>query len=152
MSDKFQSILLGGAVTGLVLSFLPVIHPFLSCLFCLFIPLAGFLSIWHYVNTNGERIEAGPAAGVGALAGLVAAVVSGVIGWALTSAGLAPDMQDFMRDFLESRGMDPDEVDTATQQSPAATAVGFVVNIVVSAVLGAAGGAIGGSVFGKKKE
>ena len=152
MSDKFQSILLGGAVAGLITAFLPVLHPFLGCLACVLLPVAGVLSVWHFVNNVGGPMPAGPGAGMGALAGIAAAVVSGLIGWALSSMGLTPDPQEFMRDFMERMGADPDQMaDLETQQTPAMMAIGMVINVIVAALLGAVGGAIGASIFGKKE-
>ena len=152
MSDKFQSILLGGAVVGLVSSFLPVIHPFLGCAGCLLVPIAGFVAVWHYLNNGGEPLQAGPGAGVGALAGIVAAVVSGLVGLLLTQIGLAPDSQEFMRDFMEQMGTDPDQLEgMETQQTPMMMAVGWIFGVGISAILGAVGGAIGASMLGKKE-
>jgi len=154
MSDKTQSILIGGLATGLlaVLLSLPQ-NQCLGCLVCLCYIASGLVAVWHYTNTNTLTITGGEGAGIGALSGLVCGFVAGLLGLIFRAIGLLPGPEEIIEQ-LEASGqfdqMEPEQLDLIYNLIELSAGVGgIVIGIVVALILGVIGGAIGAAVFKK---
>ena len=154
MSDKIQSVLIGGIAAGVlaVILSLPQ-NQCLGCLVCLCYVGSGLLAVWHYTNTNTLTIKGGEGAGIGAMAGVVCGVVGGILGFIFRAIGLLPGVDEIM-DQLEESGqldqLDPDMADMIYGWIEFSTGIGgYVIGIVFAVILGVIGGAIGAAVFKK---
>ena len=149
MSDRFQSILLGGLVAGLLsTSYLGVIN--LLC--CAGVIIGAMVAVWHYTTEHEVTLPAGQGAAMGALA----AIVGGLIGLALEYlVGLVgvPSFQEIQQDFFSQfyPAEQAEQIEAMQEQqgSPMMMALMVVFGFGITAVFGAAGGAIGASIFKK---
>ena len=154
MSDKTQSILIGGIAAGVlaVILSLPQ-NQCLGCLVCLCYVGSGLLAVWHYTNTKSLTMQGGQGAGMGALAGVVAGVVGGILGYIFRAIGLLPGVDEIIQQLEESGQFDQLDAETADmiyQWIEISAGIGGLVFGVILAVIGGViGGAIGASIFKK---
>lgn len=154
MSDKIQSVLIGGIAAGVlaVLLSLPQ-NQCLGCLVCLCYVGSGLLAVWHYTNTNSLTIKGGEGAGIGAMAGVVCGVVGGVLGLIFRAIGLLPGVEEIIEQIQQGGQfdqLDPDTADMIYRWIEISAGVGgIVIGIVFAVILGVVGGAIGASIFKK---
>lgn len=154
MPSKTQSILLGGAIVGVLVALLSQIPVVGGCIACLGYAAAGVVGVWHYTNTNELTIASGNGAGMGALAGVVAALIASLIGYVLMTMGLIPDMQQVLEQMSESGQMPDEQLEMMEGifNSPLFFGGMIVLSTILGAILGAIGGAIGASMFKKGGE
>lgn len=154
MPSKTQSILLGGAICGVVLTLVARIPVVGGCIGCLGYIIAGLVVVWHYTNTHALTIEGGSGAGMGALGGIVAALVGSVVSYAMISLGLAPGMDAMLQEMYNAGTMPEEQLEAIAEfmDSPLAIVVFVAAGMLIGAILGAIGGAIGASVFKKGGE
>ena len=154
MSDKTQSILIGGVATAVlaVILSLPQ-NQCLSCLVCLSYVGSGLIAVWHYTNTNTLTIKGGEGAGLGAMAGVVCGVVAGVLGLIFRAIGLLPGVDDIIEQMDEAGQLDQLDPETADMIYSfieiSAGIGGIVIGVIFAVILGVIGGAIGAAVFKK---
>ena len=155
MSDKTQSILIGGAVVA-VLSTSYI--GFINCLCCAGVIIGAMTAVWHYTNTNSLTIPAGQGAVIGLLAAIVGAVLAMLVNYILINLGIRSD-QAIVEFILNRFGdqMPLEQVEAMEEQLDASLSFGtFFINsligLVVSTIFGAIGGAIGASVFKKGED
>lgn len=159
MQSKQQSLLLGGAVAGLLsTSYLG----FINLICCLGVIAGALTAVWHYTDTYEKTIPAGEGAGMGAVAGVIGAVVSTVLNLILMSLGIRHDLatsEFFLNKFGDQ--MPPEQYDQMIAQieTPFTLAgwlgenfVGLLIGFAVSAAFGAIGGTIGAKMFKKGGE
>ena len=155
MSDKTQSILIGGAVVA-VLSTSYI--GFINCLCCAGVIIGAMTAVWHYTNTNSLTIPAGQGAVIGLLAALAGVTLATLVNYILMSLGIRSDQ--VITEFILNRfgdQMPVEQVEAMEDQLNASLNFGtYLVNaligFVVSTIFGAIGGAIGASVFKKGEE
>ncbi len=154
MPSKTQSILLGGAIAGVVLTLVARIPVVGGCIGCLGYIVAGLIVVWHYTNTHALTIEGGAGAGMGALGGVVAALVGSVVSYALMAMGLVPGVEEMIQEMYNSGAMEEEQLEVIAGflNSPLATVAFVALGTIFGAILGAIGGAIGASMFKKGGE
>ena len=154
MPSKFQSILLGGAITGVLGSLINLIPVVGGCIGCLLYIGAGAVAVWHYTSTHELTIEGGTGAGMGAMSGIVAALAGGLVTYILVTLGIAPGVEQVMEQLAEAGTIPDDQLEAIADflNSPLATLVFLGVGSIIGAILGAVGGAIGASMFKKGGE
>jgi hypothetical protein len=161
MTDKFQSIILGALVFGILgaayhviqFSYQSQIAGVVTC--CLLPTIGALVATWHYTTSNSLTIPLGEGAVIGLSASLLGYAVTIVLALLISVIGIAPSPFDveaiieLSRESLIEKGQ-PDEV---IQQSEEITRNFFwifpVVGIAAYALFGAVVGAIGASVFKK---
>jgi len=155
MSDKTQSILIGGAVVA-VLSTSYI--GFINCLCCAGVIIGAMTAVWHYTNTNSLTIPAGQGAVIGLLAAIVGAVLAMLVNYILINLGIRSD-QAIVEFILNRFGdqMPLEQVEAMEEQLDASLSFGIffinsLIGLVVSTIFGAIGGAIGASVFKKGED
>ena len=155
MSDKTQSILIGGAVVA-VLSTSYI--GFINCLCCAGVIIGAMTAVWHYTNTNSLTIPAGEGAIIGRLAALTGSVLAILINYILMSLGIRSDQ--VITEFILNRFGDQmpiEQVEAMEDQLDASLTFGSyllngLIGLVVSTIFGTIGGAIGASVFKKGEQ
>lgn len=154
MPSKTQSILLGGAICGVILTLIARIPVVGGCIGCLGYIIAGLVVVWHYTHTHTLTIEGGAGAGMGALGGIVAALVGSVVSVAMISLGLAPGVEEILQELYNAGTLPEEQLEAIADflNSSLAMVVFVVVGALFGAILGAIGGAIGASVFKKGGE
>ncbi len=154
MPSKFQSILLGGAILGVIIPLINLVPVVGGCVGCLLYIPAGMAAVWHYTSTYELTIEGGTGAGMGALSGIVAALVGAVVSYVLITIGLAPGVDEIMQQFADAGTMTDEQLEAIADffNSPLSTLVFIGVGSIIGAILGAVGGAIGASMFKKGGE
>ena len=154
MPSKFQSILLGGAIVGVIASLINLVPVVGGCIGCLLYIVAGMVAVWHYTSTHELTIEGGTGAGMGALGGIVAALAGAAVSYVLVTIGLAPGVDEIMQQFAEAGTMTDEQLEAIADffNSPLSTLVFIGVGSIIGAILGAVGGAIGASMFKKGGE
>jgi len=156
MQSKQQSLILGGAVAGLLgTSYLG----FINILCCLGVIVGALAAVWHYTDTYEKTIPAGEGAGMGAMAGMIGAAISTVLNLILMSFGIRHDLatsEFFLNKFGDQ--MPPEQYDQLIAQieTPFTIGgwlgenfVGVLIGFAVSAAFGAIGGVIGAKMFKK---
>lgn len=159
MTGKFQSILLGALIVGLLATLLSLLQigmqsQVLGSLACCAIPtIGGLMATWHYTSTNELTIRAGEGALIGLAACVLGYVVSLILSVAVSFTGLMPSPFDvdaiveMAQDSMISRGSSQQEIDQV---------IGFTRNYYVAIVgavilaygiFGAVVGAIGANIF-----
>lgn len=153
MTGKTQSILLAGAVCGILTAVFSIFQPWGGCACCLTYIGAGMLYVWHYSNDqeHGFSMTSGEGAGSGAVAGVVAGIIATIIGYAFQQAGLIPGPEEAMNQFYEQGQFDDEQLEMmeGIVLSPFLMVVSGFVTAIVGAILGAIGGALGVSAFAK---
>ncbi|MEM8488995.1 MAG: hypothetical protein AAF564_25845 [Bacteroidota bacterium] len=154
MPSKTQSIILGGAIVGVLSPLIGLIPVVGGCISCLGYTIAGVVAVWHYTSTHELTIAGGSGAGMGALAGIVTALVGGLVSYVLIALDVAPGMEQVMEGFAESGALDDEQLEDIADFifSPVAYLAFMGVGAIIGAILGAIGGAIGASVFKKGGE
>lgn len=154
MPSKTQSIILGGAIVGVLSPLIGLVPVVGGCISCFGYAIAGVVAVWHYTSTHELTIAGGSGAGMGALAGIVTALVGGLVSYVLIALDIAPGMEQVMEGLAESGAMDDDQLDEIAEFifSPVAYLAFMGVGAIFGAILGAVGGAIGASVFKKGGE
>lgn len=149
MPDKSQSILLGGAATGIAAAIINLIPTVGGCIACLLYIVAGIVAVWHYTDRHQVTITGGQGAGLGALAGIVAGAVAAAMQLLFQVIGLAPDWRTAMEQQFDQSGMDPAQMEQMLEwmSSPLFVVAIILIMLIVDAILGAIGGAIGASMF-----
>lgn len=159
MTGKFQSILLGSMVVGLLATLFGLIQfsvqsQVLGSLSCCVIPTVGALmATWHYTSTNGLTIRAGEGALIGLAAGVLGYFISLVLSVVVSVTGLMPSPFDveavieMTQDAMVNRGSSQTEIDQATGFMRQFYFAFIAVAVVAYGVLGAVVGAIGASIF-----
>lgn len=131
---------------------------------CCGIPFIGaFITIWHYSNAHGTKLNAGDGAGLGALALSFGAIISGVLSWVLQTLGLTPSQQELlamqktqMTAQWRAQGMSDEQIDTMVQQTEKWTTmlghplIAMLSSVVVFAIMGAICGAIVAAIYKPK--
>ena len=154
MSDKTQSILIGGVAAAVLATILSLPqNQCLGCLVCLCYVGSGLLAVWHYTNTQSLTIKGGEGAGIGALASVVCGVVGGILGFLFRAIGLLPGVDEIIEQIEESGQfdqLDPDTADMIYSWIEISAGIGgLVIGVVFAVILGVIGGAIGAAVFKK---
>ena len=154
MSSKTESILLGGAITGVAMTLISLVPIVGGCIACFGYLIAGVVVVWHYTNTQGLTITGGEGAGMGALGGIVAAIAGSLVSYVLIMLDLAPGMDAVLDQLTQAGTLTNEQLDAAEGffDSPLVYLAFFAVGSIVGALLGAIGGAIGASVFKKGGE
>ena len=164
MSGKFQSILLGALIAGILGAAYHVIQfsyqsQLMGALACCLVPTVGALAAtWHYTTTNALTIQSGEGAMIGLSACILGYVVSVVLAIAISIAGLAPSPFDvdaiveLARENMIEQGQDPDVIDQSEEWTRKLFWVFPIVAIAANALFGAVVGAIGANVFKKAGE
>ncbi|MBO6575523.1 MAG: DUF4199 family protein [Rhodothermales bacterium] len=161
MPSKQQSIILGGAIVGLLsTSYLG----FINILCCAGVLTGAVVAVWHYTSTHELTLSGGQGAGIGVQAALVGWLIAFVLNFVLMSAGVRHDLM--MAEWsLANFGdqMQPEQLDQIEEQINTPFGVGSylkmtlasvngVIGIVLTALFGAIGGAIGAAAFKKGPE
>ncbi len=153
MSDKIQSILIGGIAAGVLAVVFSIPQNCLGCLACLCYVGSGLVAVWHYTKTNTLTIKGGEGAGLGAMAGVVSGVVAGVLGLIFRAIGLLPGVDDIIEKMVEDGQLEQLDPETAEMIysfiETSAGIVGIVFGVIFAVILGVIGGAIGAAVFKK---
>ncbi|MBX2822403.1 MAG: hypothetical protein KTR29_22095 [Rhodothermaceae bacterium] len=153
MTGKSQSILLAGAVSGVITAVLSIFQPWGGCACCITYIGAGMLYVWHHANNqdHGFSMTSGEGAGSGALAGVVAGIVAMILGFVLQQAGMVPGPEQSLIDMREQGQFTDEQMETieGIVMSPFMYVIGAFITAIVGAVLGAIGGALGASLFAK---
>lgn len=152
MSDKLQSILIGGAVVAVLsTSYLG----FINCLCCAGVIVGAMTAVWHYANTNSLTIPSGEGAVIGMSAAVAGSVIAFFVNLILSSLGLGAEqaIQNFILNMFAD-SMDPDQLAQMEEQFEASSSFGArlmngAIGVVIYAVFGAVGGVIGAAVFKK---
>ncbi len=152
MSDKQQSIFLGGAVVGLLsTSYLS----FINFLCCLGVIIGAMVAVWHYTSTNSLTIRPGEGAVMGLTAAVVGSIIALVLNYILLKIGVRHDLaiSNFFMEIARD-SLPPEQYREMMDQQNAPITLGSylgsgLIGIVISAVFGAVGGAIGAAVFKK---
>lgn len=159
MTGKFQSILLGAMIVGLLATLFGLIQfsiqsQVLGSLACCVIPTVGALvAVWHYTSTNGLTIRAGEGAMIGVAACLVGYVISLVLSVIVSFTGLMPSPFDveaileMTQDQMINQGNSQEEIDQAMGWMRQFYFVFVAVALVAYSVIGAVVGAIGANMF-----
>ena len=155
MTGKSQSILLAGAVCGIITAVLSIFQPWGGCACCLTYIGAGMMYVWHYSNDQerGFSMTSGEGAGSGALAGVVAAIIASIIGYAFQQAGVVPGPEEALNEIYDQGQFDDEQLEMieGIVLSPFLIIVGTFVTAIFGALLGAIGGALGVNVFAKEE-
>ncbi|MFK7844538.1 MAG: hypothetical protein AB8G77_04495 [Rhodothermales bacterium] len=154
MPNKYQSIFLGGAITGALIPLIGLVPVVGGCISCLGYSIAGIVAVWHFTSTHELTIEGGTGAGMGALAGIVTAIVGSVVSYVLIELGLAPGTDQIVQDLADSGAFEDEMLDSIAGffESPLSYLLFIGVGCLLGAILGAVGGAIGASMFKKGGE
>lgn len=164
MSGKFQSILLGAIVAGILGSTYHVLQfsyqsQILGVVLCCAIPTVGALiATWHFTTTNTITITAGEGAMIGLLACVGGYVVSLILSSLVAVLGVAPGPFDvdaiieMTRNQMVEQGQDPETIDQATEITRKFFWGFAAMGIVANALFGAIVGAIGATLFKKGGE
>lgn len=156
MPSKTPSILLGGAVLGLLIPFLGLVPVLGACLCCFAYIGAGMASTWHYTDMHNLTIRGGTGAGMGAASGAIAGFVAFLVTMILIGFGIVPGAEEVVRQLDEPEFREQIGPETAEElfrfiemyYGPASA----VVNVLVGSILGLIGGVIGASIFQKGGE
>lgn len=159
MTSKFQSILLGSVIVGLVATLFGLAQvetqsQVLGTLACCVIPTIGALiATWHYASTNGLTMSPGSGAMMGLSVGVLGYLISLILNIIVSYTGLMPSpfdvdaIMELSRESMVNQGMSDEEIDRgidmARQYYPAFVAAAAVVYALIGAVVGA----IGANVF-----
>ena len=153
MSDKIQSILIGGIAAGVLAVVFSIPQNCLGCLACLCYVGSGLVAVWHYTKTNTLTIKGGEGAGLGAMAGVVSGVVAGVLGLIFRAIGLLPGVDDIIEKMVEDgqlEQLDPETAEMIYSFIETFAGIGGIVfGVIFAVILGVIGGAIGAAVFKK---
>jgi hypothetical protein len=161
MTGKFQSILLGALVTGLLSSAYWVIQfgyqsQVLGIVVCCAVPTVGaLLAVWHFTTTNSLTIRAGEGALMGLMACLLGYVISYVLNILVAAVGVAPSPFDvdaiveLTRDSMIEQGQDPAVIEQSEEFTRKLFWVFPLIGLAANAVFGAVVGAVGASLFKK---
>ena len=156
MSDKIQSVLIGGVAAGMLAVVFEIPQNCVGCLSCLCYVGAGLLAVWHYTNTNTLTIKGGEGAGLGAMAGVVSGVVAGILSLVFKAIGLLPSVDDIIEKIMDDGQLDQLDPETAEMIysfiETSSGIGGLVFGVIIGVILGVIGGAIGASVFKKGSE
>lgn len=162
MSGKFQSILLGALLTGVLSAAYFVISfsgasQIMGIVACCVVPTVGALvAVWHYTTTNSLTIPAGEGAVIGLSASLLgSAVISNVLVFALSLIDIVPhpfDVEAIVanaeRQMIE-QGQEQEVIDQSVEFTRNFFWAFVGVFTGVYALFGAIVGAIGANVFKK---
>ena len=153
MSDKTQSILIGGLAGGVLAMIFSIPQNCLGCVACLCYVGSGLIAVWHYTKTSSLTIKGGEGAGLGAMAGVVSGVVAGILSLIFRAIGLLPGVDDIIEQIEEAGQLDQLDPETADMIYSfieiSAGIGGIVIGVIFAVILGVIGGAIGASVFKK---
>lgn len=161
MTGKFQSILLGSMIVGLLAALFGLVQynvqsQVLATVSCCVIPTIGALmATWHYTSTNSLTISAGEGATMGLAACALGYVVSVVLSVLISFTGLIPspfDVQavlDITRDSMVESGSSEEEMEVALGMIEQYFFLFSLIGIVAYGLFGAVVGAIGGSIYKK---
>ena len=114
MSNKTQSILIGGLAAGVLAMIFSIPQNCLGCVACLCYIGSGLLAVWHYTKTNTLTIKGGEGVSIGAMTGVVCGVVVLLLSLVFRAVGLIPGLEEAIRTFEENpqiENMDPGQVD-----------------------------------------
>jgi len=152
MTDKKQSILLGGLVAGLLsTSYLGLIN--MAC--CAGVIIGSVLTVWHYTDSNEVTIRPGEGAVMGLLAALVGWAISFVLNYVLIKAGIRSDLvvsQFFLDRFGDK--MPAEQYEQMVEQMSADITfakyfMSAIWGVAASIVFGSIGGVLGAAIFKK---
>lgn len=159
MTGKFQSILLGAMIVGLLATLFGLVQfsvqsQLLSTAACCTIPSIGALvSTWHYASTNAITIRAGEGAMIGLAACILGYVISVVLTVLISFTGLVPSPFDvdavieLTRERMLEAGSSSEEIDKAVGIMEQYFYLFSLIAVVMYALLGAVVGAIGANIF-----
>lgn len=155
MQSKAESILLAGAVTGIVVSLLELVPAIANCLVCAAYVGSGWLAVWHFTNTYGVTLRPARGAVMGALAGALGAIISSLVDFGLSMLGTKPTFVEQFEDgieALESGGVGPQQLEQLRElmASPLFLVAAGLIALSVVSLLGAAGGASGAAAVERK--
>jgi hypothetical protein len=151
-------VLIAGGVAGLISA-----APVLSIGCCLWVLVAGAVSVLFYRNRAAISVPVGLGARLGTVAGMVASLVSSAVTTLTILVMGSGKMRDTMRQAMEqsaTRNPDPNaqQMVHGIMQfitSPGGFALmmtlGFAINFLALMAFAAAGGALGASLFGKRE-
>ena len=146
MSDKTQSILIGGLAAGVLAMIFSIPQNCLGCVACLCYVGSGLVAVWHYTKTNSLTIKGGEGASIGAMAGVACGVVVLLLSVVFRALDLLPGVEDTIRQMEENPQfdqMDPGQIDFFIGLIEFMYgAGGYVVTIIIAVILGVIGGAI----------
>ena len=164
MSGKFQSILLGALLTGILAAAYYVVQfgnqsQILGALSCCVVPTVGALvAVWHYTTTNALTLASGQGATIGMSAGALGYVISWVLALLISLTGIVPgpfDMEaivEVTRDAMVEQGQDPAIIDQSIEMVRQFFWLGPVIGVAAYSAFGAVVGAIAANVFKKGDE
>ena len=159
MTGKFQSILLGGLIVGLLgslfgLAQFGVQSQVLGWLACCVVPTTGaFVSTWHYASTNAITIPQGQGATIGLAACLLGYAISAVLSVLISLTGLIPNPFDaeavmqLTRERMMQSGSSAEQIDKATEFVGHYFYLFNIIAVIAYGLLGAVAGAIGANLF-----
>ena len=159
MTGKFQSILLGAMIVGLLATILSLIQfgvqsQILGSVACCLIPTLGaIVATWHFASTNALTIPAGQGAMMGLSVALLGWVISTILSMLVALTGLMPSPFDvdaiveLAKESMVNQGNSQAEIDTAVGFMRQYYLVLVAVTVVVYGLIGAVAGAIGANVF-----
>lgn len=161
MPGKFQSILLGALITGILSAAYFVVQfsyqsQILGAVVCCVVPTVGALvATWHYTTTNAITIAAGQGAMIGLAACVLGYIVSDILLLALSALGVSPGPFDvdaiveMTRENMVEQGQNPEVIDQAVEFTRNFFWAFALLGVVANGLFGAIVGAIGASVFKK---
>ena len=164
MTGKFQSILLGALVAGILGSAYHVIQfsyqsQVMGIVACCLIPTAGALiATWHYTTSNSLTIPNGEGAIIGVSACVLGYLVSVALTITISMIGVVPGPFDVdaIVELSKQTMIDQGRDEAVIEQSEVFTRKFFwafpVIGIVANALFGAVIGAIGAHLFKKGTE
>ncbi len=161
MTGKFQSILLGALVTGILgaayhviqLNYQSQIAGLVAC--CLLPTIGALIATWHYTTTNSLTIPAGEGAVIGLSACVLGYGISVALAITISIIGVAPSPFDvdaiveMSRQSLIEQGQDQDIIEMSEEFTRKFFWAFPVIAIVANSLFGAVVGAIGANVFQK---
>lgn len=162
MSGKFQSIVLGALLTGVLNAAYYVMQfsgtsQIMQMVACCVVPTIGALvAVWHYTTTNSLTITAGEGALIGLSASLLGSiVVSNVLVFALSLLDIVPhpfDVDAIVENterMLTEQGQEPEIIEQSVEMTRNFFWAFVGVGLAAFALFGAVVGAIGANVFKK---
>lgn len=164
MSGKFQSILLGAVITGILGAAYHVLQSnyqsqimgVIAC--CVFPTIGALVATWHFTTTNSLTITTGEGAMIGLAACVLGYFVSVVLAYAISLVGVAPSPFDVdaiievQRETMAKQGQDPQVMEQAEGFTRRFFWLFPIIGIVANALFGAIVGAIGATLFKKGDE
>lgn len=159
MTGKYQSILLGSMIVGLLSALFSLVQysvqsQILGTAACCAIPTIGALmATWHYTSTNTLTIQAGEGALMGLATCMIGYFISVILSVLISFTGLAPSpfdvdaVMEITRNSMLDRGSSEEEIDTAVGMIRQYFFLFSLIAIVAYGLFGAVVGAIGASVF-----